>query len=378
MTQSTRYHSLIIGFHWLMALVIIGLIAAGKYMTSLAPEDPARYQLTQLHKSFGIVILLLSGLRLVARFTTSAPSLPAGMAGWEKQAARVTHVALYLAMLLVPLTGWWLVSVSPLNLQTVLFGILKWPHLGAPGGEALAERASSIHELLANLLLLLLVLHVLAALKHQFIVRDNLFQRLSFFKPDGRADLTVAAVILAFAAIVGSAILVGNAKRQTSVIQAGNGVVTITLISAGLPVEGTFGEAMFDLSLGNTAADTRLNATVQTSTLVTGDPQIDMSITDPDWLDSNNYPAATFTSTALTQPDADSLEVSGELSIKDRTRPLSLTLAIDRSTSPATASGAFVINRMDFDIGKLNQPDDSNVGYNVDIGISFELQEGSD
>lgn len=124
-----RYGDIAIIFHWLIALLIIGLLVIGKYMTGLEENDPVRYELTQWHKSFGIAVLLLSVSRLAWRFTHKPPPEPASLPRWQKHVSGLVHLALYALMLALPITGWIMVSASPLNIDTVLFGVIPWPHL---------------------------------------------------------------------------------------------------------------------------------------------------------------------------------------------------------------------------------------------------------
>ena len=124
----SRYDAVAIILHWTIGLGILALIAIGLTMTHLGLAPMAKFQLYQLHKSIGITVLLAVLLRLLWRLTHRPPPLPA-MPPLEKAAAEGTHRLLYLLMLVIPLSGWALVSVSPFNLPTVLYGVVPWPHL---------------------------------------------------------------------------------------------------------------------------------------------------------------------------------------------------------------------------------------------------------
>jgi cytochrome b561 len=152
-------------------------------MVRIPNEDAAlKFQIYQLHKSFGVTILLLTLVRIGWRLTHRPPPLPAAMAGWEKVAARGTHGAFYVLLIVVPLLGWAYVSAAPLNVPTFLFGVVPWPHM--PFFEGIAERKDiaelfeESHEFAAKTVLALLVLHVAAALKHHFIDRDDVLARM--------------------------------------------------------------------------------------------------------------------------------------------------------------------------------------------------------
>ncbi|MEQ8935835.1 MAG: cytochrome b, partial [Amphiplicatus sp.] len=153
MAQS-RYTRGAIILHWLIALLIIGQLCGGLYMVGIPDAQASlKFQIFQLHKSFGVTILLLSIVRVAWRLTHQVTPLPEGMAGWEKIAARATHIGFYILMFVTPLLGWAYVSVAPFNVPTVLFGVISWPHMpffeGAANREALAESLAGFHEFAA-------------------------------------------------------------------------------------------------------------------------------------------------------------------------------------------------------------------------------------
>lgn len=179
------YTTVAIGLHWLIAALAIGQIAGGLYLEGL-PEsaDAERFQLIQLHKSFGITILLLTLARLGWRLTHKPPALPAAMPGWQRTMARGVHVLFYALLLGVPLGGWAMVSASPLaeNVHTYLFGVVPWPHLpffdGVEDRRGLTHDIKELHELGAKIMLALVILHVGAALKHWLKDRDGVLESM--------------------------------------------------------------------------------------------------------------------------------------------------------------------------------------------------------
>lgn len=187
--RNTRsgYGSIAIAFHWTMAVLFAGLFALGKVMTGLVPTDPGTFALYQWHKSFGFVVLALVVARLLWRLANPAPALPTKMTWFERLAAGLGHAGLYALMLALPLSGWLLVSASPWGIPTILFDVLPIPHLPLPeglGDKATAEsRLKVVHELLANGLLLLVLLHVAAALKHHLLNRDDVLVRMVSTRP---------------------------------------------------------------------------------------------------------------------------------------------------------------------------------------------------
>ncbi len=187
----TGYGFVAIGFHWIMAALLVGLIVMGKYMHGLPLADPDKFPLYQLHKSLGLTVLALVFARLLWRFANPAPVLPPLMPLWQKLAAHGTHIALYGLMLLIPLSGWWMVSASPLGIPTLFFSLFTVPHLPVPtflgDAPALEGLLKEAHELLGNLLIVVVIAHVAAALKHHFFDRDDTLARMVTVSPARRS-----------------------------------------------------------------------------------------------------------------------------------------------------------------------------------------------
>ncbi|KAA6181591.1 cytochrome b [Thiohalocapsa marina] len=162
------------GLHWLIALLMLGLLGLGFYMQDL-PLSPQKLQLYAWHKWAGVSVFLLVLVRLGWHLTHQPPVLPAGMPGLQQQAAQATHGLLYLLMLAIPLSGWLMSSAK--GFQTVWFGILPLPDLLAKD-VALGEQLATLHMGLNLLLVALLLAHVGASLKHHFIDRDDILLRM--------------------------------------------------------------------------------------------------------------------------------------------------------------------------------------------------------
>ncbi len=173
-----RYTPTAIALHWLLALLLLGMFVVGLYMTSL-PFSPQRLKLYNWHKWAGIVVLTLSFLRLLWRLSHRPPALPdavlAVMPAWQRYAHHATHGALYVLFFAIPLLGWAYSSAA--GFPIVVFGVLPLPDF-MPVDKALAEALKPWHGYAAYALAALVVLHVAAALKHQFVDRDSLLTRM--------------------------------------------------------------------------------------------------------------------------------------------------------------------------------------------------------
>ena len=181
-TRST-YSTVAITLHWLIAILMLTNIGLAWYFGTL--KGPEAVAPVQLHKSIGITVLLLTLIRIGWRLVNAPPPLPETMRPWEKLAARANHAVFYLLMLAMPLSGWAMVSASPLIKvhPTMLYGTIPWPRypfLPTDPDQLHAARKlfSKTHELLAWLAYATIVLHVGAALKHQFLDRDDVLARM--------------------------------------------------------------------------------------------------------------------------------------------------------------------------------------------------------
>jgi cytochrome b561 len=182
--RPARYTAVAILLHWLIAAAIAALIVIGLLMTQFSARLPQMevFKLYQLHKSIGITVLVLAVLRVLWRFTHRPPPLPREMPAAEKGAAHGLHWLLYLFMIGMPIVGWAVVSSSPFNLPTVLYGLVPWPDL--PILPTLARKAEVSHVLAwvhaygSWALIALLAVHIGAGLRHHFIKRDATLARM--------------------------------------------------------------------------------------------------------------------------------------------------------------------------------------------------------
>lgn len=176
-TTSPHYTRTAIILHWLIALLIVGQLAGGKIMMWLEPT-PFKFELFQLHKSFGFIILGLSVVRLLWRLTHKAPALPGGMKPWEIWAAKLTHIGFYGLIIGIPLSGWVMVSVSTPKITTKIFKAVKVPDIPIARTEPLEALTKSVHEILGYLIIALIAVHIGAALKHHFVNKDGVLARM--------------------------------------------------------------------------------------------------------------------------------------------------------------------------------------------------------
>lgn len=167
-----RYNTGAIVLHWTIAALVLFNLIVGLFHESLLKGLP----LMPAHKAIGIIVLVLTLARIAWRLMHRPPALPADIRGWERGAAHGVHWALYALMLLLPISGW-VMSSNPARPRPIdFFGLFEIPVLPASG--AMAGGAHEAHEILGLMMAALVVLHIAAALRHHFLLKDNVLRRM--------------------------------------------------------------------------------------------------------------------------------------------------------------------------------------------------------
>lgn len=169
-----KYNCLSRTFHWVMAVLMIGMLAVGLYMSDLDFSD-FKMSLYGYHKATGILILALVALRILWRFKHTPPALPADMKPYEKLLAKGAHYALYLAMIIMPLSGWGMSSAGGHPIS--FFGLFTVPPLVEKNKE-LGGFFHETHEIAGYAVIVLIAFHFAAALYHHFVRKDDVLKRM--------------------------------------------------------------------------------------------------------------------------------------------------------------------------------------------------------
>ena len=172
--SSPRYTAVAQMLHWIIAALIVTQFALAWKADDL-PLGVHKLALLARHKSFGMSVLMLASLRLVWRLKNPPPELPQAMSPVERLLARGTHMAFYVLLFAMPLSGWMMSSAK--NYSVSWFGLFTWPDLIAQNKTAF-EFLKGTHGLLSDALFALAVLHILAALKHHFWNKDDVLSRM--------------------------------------------------------------------------------------------------------------------------------------------------------------------------------------------------------
>jgi cytochrome b561/polyisoprenoid-binding protein YceI len=372
------------------------------------PNDERGFELFQLHKSVGVTILLLTLARLAWRLTHRPPAAVEG--GFQGFLAKTVHTLLYAFMIAAPLTGWVVVSTSRIQVPTLLFGVVPWPHL--PLSRAVNEIAEEGHELLAWIGIALVVLHVAGALRHQWLLRDGLLRRMA---PGGKAwaayALLAAVVAVYFGTgmkIAGDVVASGGYDRAEAApeavpapllaeptasptpeaseaaeaeeeevadtgpppvwtIQPG-GRLGFTVTSGADSYNGSFGEwrgtIAFDPDNPETA-DIRM--TIDLASATVGDATMDGMLTGAEFLAASANPTATWRSTSVRRTGPNRYSASGTLSLKGASRPQSLSFTLSGEGLRRRVEGSASIDRTAFAIGT----GESAQGLGSSVALSF-------
>lgn len=175
------YSGTAIALHWLVALLVFASFPLGVYMHELA-LSPLKLKLISCHKWLGVTIFLLTVVRIAWRTTHNPPPLPETIPHWQRFAAAIMHLMLYVLLLTIPVSGWLMSSAK--GFTVVYLGLVQLPDL-VDKDKVLGDMLTEVHEMLNLGLLVLVAMHVAAALKHHFIEHDATLHRML---PFGKGD----------------------------------------------------------------------------------------------------------------------------------------------------------------------------------------------
>jgi cytochrome b561 len=159
--------------HWLVAMLMISVLSVAWSFAFVAPED--RAEAIPVHVSIGVIVVLLTLIRLAWRKASPPPPIPPATPGWIQRGASVGHFLLYGLILLQGVLGLWMAALSPVGIR--FFNMFNLSELSeASAGSIIALR--QVHFAVACLLTATVVAHVAAALWHHFVLRDDVLIRM--------------------------------------------------------------------------------------------------------------------------------------------------------------------------------------------------------
>ncbi|THD82006.1 MAG: cytochrome B [Phenylobacterium sp.] len=426
-----RYANVAIVLHWLIAFGILFQVSLAWRFKDL--HTPEGFALTQLHKSVGITILLLSLARLAWRLINPPPPLPADMAAWEKGLAHVVHWGLYAIMIGMPLTGWLMVSASRITVPTLLYGVIPWPNIPGVAGLAPAAKhawrsiGSNGHGLLAWGFYGLFVLHVAGALKHQLFSRDE--PVLGRMAPGAVAGRWFDWRLMLIGLLVLGAVAFGKlvnppapgmgpppvpASQQDAAppaaapppqaqaaspsapaaplaaaapppaaaptgpvhwtVQPGSALGFATAWS-GQALQGRFKRWTADIVFSPDALDrSKVSVSIDLTSAETGDAQRDAVLPSPDWFDAGAHPKAVFTATRFEKAGADRYVAHGTLALRGVTKPVDLPFKLTITGDQAQVSGQASLDRTVFGVGQGEFAATDQVPAKVAVSVALKAR----
>ncbi len=360
--HTTRYPAPLVVLHWLLAVLIVGMIGSGLLVGSDLLPKMRQFQIIQWHKAFGVAVLLLVALRVAVRLWAMAaqkiPPLPGAFKPWEVKAAALGHAGLYAAMILLPLTGWLMVSSSPYGLPTMLWGTVAWPHIPQVQGLVwVNELAKESHEMLGYAMLVLLALHLGAVAKHYVKDNINLLPRVWF---------GALALML---------VLAPTAQAAPYQLDMTQSKLHFQGMHADAAFHGTFKQWSATVNWNaDDPTQSTMAATIQTASAATGNPTYDATLPTADWFNSQAFPTASFASTAITKgAKVNNYTAQGTLALRGVTQPVTLNFTltpVHGSTNGALrALGALTIDRLAFGMGAASDPEADWVSRTITVTL---------
>jgi cytochrome b561 len=172
-----KYSLTMRAFHWTMSVIVLCLLGVGIYMAGLPGDAPHKYDWYFWHKSFGMVILGLVFLRVALRSQSALPPPVPGLSHFEHKAAVASHRFMYLLLIIVPVCGYIMSSTFMQSKGVSFFGWFTFPSI-IPKSDATSALFKELHKIFAFTLLGMIVLHVLAVIKHRYYDKKDVLKRM--------------------------------------------------------------------------------------------------------------------------------------------------------------------------------------------------------
>lgn len=379
-------------FHWAMAFIILSLLLVGLYMTGLE-YSPKMLEIYALHKSFGLLVLWLVGLRILWRLFTKQPKHQENHHYWERILAKLAHLFLYVAMVGMPLSGWLMSSAG--EYPVPFFGI-QMPDLVSKNMD-LAKFMKEVHEILGFVLIGVILLHAVGALKHHFIDKDTTLMRMMANPIKKMGPYVLILILGIFTLGVLGLSLIGNQEKtnKPKVEEVLNSSQNFEIIGpnswdivkeqSGLNFKasvynkeftGIFsnfdGKIIFDPDdLKNSDVD----ITIDIASVKSGDEERDTAMVGEEWFNVETFPSANFKTTGFEKKSVGDYLAMGELTIKNRTMPVLLPFQLEiveeGGTKRAYMNGSMSLNRLDFGLGEGRWDSPESVGLDVVVQIKL-------
>ncbi len=402
--------------HWVMAGLIIFMVFLG---WRLEGHDSMRLSRVNIHKSVGMLILLLSFVRLGLRFAYKAPPEIEGPK-WQMLAAKALHIGFYIVMIGLPLTGWAMVSTSAREIPMLgnIHLSFGWPHLPVPQNHDTHEVFEALHGLLAKLIIYAMIpLHIGAALKHHFVDKDPVMSHMvKDLTPKPVANWRWIVPVGVVAVAIGTANLIYQPKAEvaappadmsmapetaeadsvvappapssaSSEVSSSESSVTSWVVdksSTKIGFSTTFdGEAInggfsaFSPTIAFDAAQldkSHIKVVIDLASVASGDADRDGSLKSDSFFNTAAFPKAVYEAKAFSQTDATHFVAKGKLTLHGVTKPLNLPFTLVIKNGVATVNATTDLDRLAFGVGSGDWAKTDSVPGKIKVNITLKAK----
>lgn len=380
--------------HWLIAGLIVSQYVLAKLAERAEEQANLAAQLAILanHKSIGITVLGLVLLRLIWRVTHRPPALPSTMPAWQLRISHLMHWALYALIIALPISGWLMSSAKSYSVSW--FNYLLLPDFVEPN-KSLAKQLQTLHDLFAEILFVLALLHILAAFKHLLFDKDGVMQRMA-----SKAGLAILLVsIIAAVSQLGfpqrkaiddketpTTTLISsekvNAEPQTKELSTARASdlpywqidyakshIKFTGDQAGAPFTGEWQRWQAEIQFEHDDLDaSRFDVLIDIASVETGDDERDQTIVGDDFFAQERFAQARFLAEQFTAQDK-GFAALANLTMKGITKPTEFTFTVNEEAGQLILTGVAKLDRLAWNIGAGDWTDTSWVGQTVTVDV---------
>jgi polyisoprenoid-binding protein YceI/cytochrome b561 len=309
------------------------------------------------------------GLRLLWRLFNPAPSLPSAMPKFERIGAHVGHLGLYLAIILMTLTGWAMISVSDkpsILFQYARFPLLPWlSDLPAAQKKDYREFFEEAHGVLGYALLTLLAVHIAAVARHAFILKDGVGGRMMPRLRAKRASLAAFAAISSFLGLGAGE----KAFAYDWTVKPEESQISFEATGGGYTTKGTFGQYKADIHFDpDLPGEASIRILFNMNSAATGTADVDNALKSADYFNPVQFPTAQFVAKGAQPAGNGKYVLNGRLTLKGITKPVAVPFSIDIQSGTANVTGETKINRLDFGVGPQ-----SVAGLDIDKDVKLTI-----
>lgn len=368
--------------HWSVAGLIVGQYVLAKLAEKAEHHDKTLEQLALLanHKSVGITILVLAVIRLAYRLISKTPDLPESMPRWQKLASKASHVLLYYFLFALPLTGWLMSSAKAYSVSW--FNLFALPDLVSPN-ESIADIMHSGHHFLSKALVVIAAVHILAALKHHFIDKDEVLKRMAGIKSWLLFAVVITIIIGAFGRglnsstapkqvtdrITKNVVVLSNSNLPEWEVDYDQSYIKFTGDQAGAPFEGTWQKWTAIIQFDATQLEqSRFNVSIDPSSGFSNDQDRDDTIRSTDFFDIVQFPEAHYQAQNFSASGNNFIS-KGALSMKGLANDVELTFSVSSKGNKRVLIGSAPLDRLIWNIGTGDWSDTTWVGQTIMVEV---------